>query len=441
MKKNIAATVLALAAMFMVGAARPLATPDGALRVGAARIDITPGADELVAPFSRVHDPVFVRSLVIDSAGNRAVIIVADVPMIQAGVAADLVRRTAELAGVPQANVLLSVSHTHNTMRVDPNPGGAILPGSAPFTNKVSAAVLDSVRKAIARRQLASMSAGKGKAYLVGGKNSWSPRLGRWIEAVDRSGEESVSHVLGVVKFETPQGKPIAFLMNYAINPVLAMSMKDAISGDVPGATARIVEERAGGDAVALFTVGASGNPLYRPEADSWARPADAARLIDAYATILAEETLVTAADKQAVTDAFAVVADYTFLICPGKITTPLNLPDRCAFSADSKLPPCDFKDKETDPVSMKLGVIKLGNLALVQSDSDISAPVGLELQRRSPLSDTWVVTTNYGPMRYVVRDADYAINTYEATASTARKGCAESGYLRSALGMITKGD
>lgn len=427
-------------ALLLTGAAPPPVST-GDLLAGAARIDITPPPGELVTPFARVNDPVYVRTLVVESRGQRVVIIVADVPMIQAGTAAELVRRVAALAGVPQANVLISASHTHNTMRADPNPGGTILPGSAAFTARVSDAVLKSVAQSIGGLQPARLGSGKGQAYLVGAKNTWSARHGRWIEAVDRSGSGDVSRDLGVVKLETVDGKPIAFVMNYAINPVLAMTMKDAISGDVPGAASRMVEERAGNGAVALFTVGASGNPLYRPEPDRWARPVDPNRLIDAYATILAEETLATAADLDTSPDAIEVLGDFTFLVCPGKITAPLNLPDRCAYTADSKLPPCDFKDKDTDPVSLKIGVIKLGGLSIVQSDSDVSAPVGIELQKRSPEKQTWVVTTNYGPMRYVVRDADYAGNTYEATASTARRGCAETGYLRTALGMISRGN
>jgi len=440
MKKTNAAKSIALVAFsLLVCGASPSPTRQ-VLMAGAARIDITPHGDELVAPFARVNDPVHVRAVVVDSAGARVVIVVAEVPMIQAGVAADLVRRIAELAGVPQSSVLISVSHTHNTMRVDPNPGGTILPGSPRFTKKVSSAILQAVQQSIASLRPARMGMGAGKVYLVGAKNSWSALDGRWIEAVDRSGEEKVSHALGVIKFETLDGKPIALLLNYAINPVIAMNLKDAISGDVPGAASLYVEERSGEGAVALFTIGASGNPLYRAEPDNHARPADANALMTAMGTILGEEALAVSQRIVGSETAPPVESAFDFLICPGKVTAPLNLPDRCSNQQGSGLPLCDFKDRDAEPVSLKLGVIKLGSMALVQSDSDVSAPVGLELERRSPFANTWIVTTNYGPMRYVVADADYPLNTYEATASAAKRGCAEQGYLGKALSMMNHG-
>jgi hypothetical protein len=419
-------------------AAAPALLP---LRAGAAKVDITPRGAELIAPFTRVNDDIAVRTLVVEAGPSRAVFIVADVPMFQAGVMAGLVSQVARMAGVPEANVLLSASHTHNTIRVDPNPVGIILPGSPVYTEKVSKAVIASVESALASLRPAQLKLGEGQASLVGGKNAWSPRFGRVVEGVDRTGADTVNRKLGVMTLVDGDGAPIALLLNYAINPVIAMAMKDAISGDVIGATSRHVEERFGKGVVALFTTGASGNPLYRADAEpgmaSAPRPA---ALIEAYATILGEEAIAVSRESSAFAVSGPIAATLATVTCPGKLTSPFNLPDRCAYTAESKLPPCDFKDKETDPVALKMGVIRLGPLAIVQSDSDVNSEVGLALQRRSPLARTWIATTNFGPMRYVVPDRDYVQNTYEATATSARRGCAEQGYTDTALRLITSG-
>ncbi len=435
MPKTLLYGATALAASLLGGTSAGAASAE--LRAGAARIEITPRGDALEGPFKRINDEVYVRAVVIDSQGSRAVLVIADVPMIQQGISAELSQQIAELAGVPAANVLLGVTHTHNTMRVDPDPGGLILPGSARFTRTVGAATLAAVREAIARLRPARMGLGAGRAYLVGAKNSFSKAENRWVEAVDRSGADNVNRALGIARFEGLDGKPIAFLLNYAINPVVAMAMKDAISGDVPGAATRHVERRAGNGAVALFTVGASGNPLYRADPDGYAEPADPDALMQAMGTILGEEALAAARDAPASDAAFAITAQSTILTCLGKVTVPLNLPDRCSNDPAATVPRCDFKDRETGPVRLRLGVIQLGPLTVVHSDSDVSAPVGMRLQAASPAPETWIATTNYGPMKYVVRDADYALNTYEATATTAQKGCAEQGYVAAALAMI----
>jgi neutral ceramidase len=80
--------------------------------------------------------------------------------------------------------------------------------------------------------------------------------------------------------------------------------------------------------------------------------------------------------------------------------------------------------------VALQTGALRLGDLVIVHADADISAPVGKKLQAQSPAARTWVASLSYGPMHYVVQDKDYPINTYEATASTAKQGCAEAGFL-----------
>ena len=69
--------------------------------------------------------------------------------------------------------------------------------------------------------------------------------------------------------FEGVGGKPIAVLLNYGIEPVVYAIAKTEVSGDVPGATSRYVEEMLGGGVVALFTVGSPGSPAYRVWSDT----------------------------------------------------------------------------------------------------------------------------------------------------------------------------
>jgi len=437
-KRTLAHGFLMVAALLVTGAKAPAPAPaSGDLRAGASKIRITPPREEMVAPFDRVNDDVFIRALVLESGGKRGVIVIVDAPMYHKDVGDDIRAKIASTARVRPENILFSMSHTHNIMRLDHNKGGIILPGSSRFVEQVTNAAQDAVKQAIASLQPAHMGSGQGEAHLIGPKSSWSPELQRYIEKIDRSGKETVNERLGLIKFESPDGRPIAFLMNYGINPVIAMAMKGEVSGDVPGAAARYVEERAGGDAVALFTVGASGNPLYRAEPDPIYKTADPRALIQAMGTILGEEAIAVARQTPARLRSIPIGGATSQLICPGKMTAPLNLKDRCAHTPDSPLPACNFQDTDTDPVAAQLGVLKIGPIALVQADANISSGVGRKLLAASPLSDTWAVSLNYGPMHYIVEDSEYPLNTYEATATTAKAGCAESGFLSHALDMI----
>ncbi|WP_395397890.1 hypothetical protein WBP07_25500 [Novosphingobium sp. BL-8A] len=406
------------------------------LRVGAAKIDITPPAEELVEPFKSVADRIFVRAVAIESGGKTAIVIIADVPTIGDRTLTEMVDKVAAQSHVPRAAILLGTSHTHNAIRVDPATTGIILPGSPKFVERVTAATLEAVRQAQARLQPARAGLGRGKVHLVGNRNQWSAAQGRYITGVDRTGTEPINEALGVMKFETLDGKPIAMMLNYAIEPVIAMAIPAEISGDVPGMASRMIEERLGTDAVALFTVGAAGTPLYRAEDAGADKRTRALSLMTAMGTILAEEALAVGNDLSMSANAIRIAAAAKQLICPGKATTPYNLPNRCAYTPGSTLPPCEFKDRDADPVALNLGMIRIGDLVLTQADANVTPALGQKFARQMPLSNSWIVALTYGPMRYVMDDAAYAQNTYEATATTAKKGCAEQGFLQANASM-----
>jgi hypothetical protein len=435
---KVLAGFMIFAAGFVAVAPIIAAAPQPELRAGAARIEITPSPEELVAPFSKIADPIYVRALVVESQGKRAVVVIADVPTIGADVAAELTERIASTIGTTPELVVLGTTHTHNAMRVAHNAQGIILPGSSQFVARVSAAALGAAEQAVARLQPARMGIGKGRVALTGNRNVWSPAHGRVIADVDRSGTEPVDHTLGVVRFEGADGRAIAFMLNHGFEPVVAMAFKDRISGDVPGMASRLIEERAGNGAVALFTIGAAGVPLYRAEeASDSERPARTQSLLQAMGTIFAEETLAVSAGLTMDDGPVTISGASKPLICPGKTTSPFNLPDRCAYTPGSGLPACTFVDRDTSPVKLELGVVRIGALALVKTDANVSPALGLKLQRRSPLANPWIVALTFGPMRFVVDDAAYAHNTYEATATTAKIGCAEDGYLANSLALL----
>ena len=69
---------------------------------------------------------------------------------------------------------------------------------------------------------------------------------------------------VAVIKFETPEGQPIAAYIDYAMHPVNGY-LAGFTSADFAGATSRWVEQAYGDKMVAVFAQGASGdqNPLY----------------------------------------------------------------------------------------------------------------------------------------------------------------------------------
>lgn len=424
--------VLAAAGVLHVAAAA-----ESVLRAGAARVDITPPLAELPKPYKSIYDRIYVRVLLLDNGTARAAVIVADVPAIQAGIHADLIRKVAAQADIPPDHILLSASHTHNAIRVDSSSSGGIIVGSDAFTQRVLAATLEATRQAAVSLQPVRAGYAVGKSHLVANRNEWSAEQRRYIDGIDRSGTQLADPSLGVYKFETLSGELVALLLNYGIEPVVNEAQPGEISGDVPGAAARYVEQAAGGKAVALFTIAPAASPSYRV----WAQPAPSARetarahgILAAMGTLLGEEALATARDIKRTVTQMQIAGAHDVVTCPGKVTTPQNLARECSNAPGATLPACHFKDADGPQVALHYGLLKLGDIAIVHADANVVPLVGEKLKRALPQANSMVVLDNFGPFRFLVDDASYPLNTYEATATRARQGCGEQGLIDGVL-------
>jgi neutral ceramidase len=158
---------------------------------------------------------------------------------------------------------------------------------------------------------------------------------------------------------------------------------------------------------------------------------------MSAVGTVLGEEALATASRIKTSPD-LPLSGSLQILTCPGKATTPLNNAVSCSDAPGSKLPKCVFTDKDTGPVDLRIGLIRLGDLSIVNTDSNIGWAVWQQVKSQSPSpANTLLTALTYGPTHYVIPDAEYATNSYQATASMVKRGCAEKGFVDDALKML----
>ena len=96
-------------------------TSGAGIRVGAAVVDVTPALGIEMAGYGArqgvstdIHDPIQVRTVVLDEGATQLVLAVCDL----VGVGPDLVTRARELVeqecGIPPANVMVAATHTHS---------------------------------------------------------------------------------------------------------------------------------------------------------------------------------------------------------------------------------------------------------------------------------------------------------------------------------------
>lgn len=401
----------------------------GALRAGAARVETTPAPADLPLPYKSIHDPLFVRALVLDDGASRAAIVVMDAPTIASRELADIQSRVAKETGAPLANVLVAVTHNHNAVRIDHVVEGVYLPGSPKITDFTIERTMTAVKQAVAKLQPARAGFASGNTPLIGRRAM--PR----IAGGGAAEEEPFDRMLSVFKVESTAGEPIAFLINSGMEPVITQAAASEVSADLAGAVERYVEKRYGDKPVAMYTVGSIASSYYNARSVGGGPAADPFAIVNAVGTLLGEDVLATAAQIKPSTEQ-KITARKRVLTCPGKETTPLNNPRTCSDAPGSKLPRCVFTDKDAPPADLQMGLLKIGDLRILQADANITPPVWVRGKAGFP-ANTILVALIYGPVRYVLEDSVYPGNGYQATASMVKPGCAAQGFIDNSAGMI----
>ena len=158
------------AALALLLAAPPHAAAQS-LRVGAARVDITPPADPANPPSGKyAHEKLYLRAIVLDNGTTRAALIGADQGMLFDNVWTAASKQIAAELNCPVANILISVTHTHSAFGPGDQPfrrfGQAGGPPPEPDPNAppppIVGKIVDAVKQAQAQLQPARVGFGSG---------------------------------------------------------------------------------------------------------------------------------------------------------------------------------------------------------------------------------------------------------------------------------------
>jgi len=418
-----------------------------ALSVGAARVDITPGPTSLPKGFEGINDPIFVRAIVIDDGRTRAALVTVDAGAISTQTWSQVSQRAQSDLKIPSAQLLLTATHTH----------------SVPFGNAPDLAqhVLTAISKAAAQLEPARMRYGTGVSYINVNRNIIDPKTHRWWEGPNYEGPSDKT--VAVLRFETPAGRPIAVYYNYAVHGVLNGQL-DQISGDIPGATSRYLEDSLDEGAVAVWSTGASGdqNPIYFQQTydlreirikDYAARGIDisnamppggqglnkhdpkVAKLMNqqrqmtvSMGQMLGEEVLHvmrSGLERPMLTEQIA--GAQKIVTCPGRKRTDSG---RAGY-------PGTYVD--ADPIPIRLSLLRLGNVAIAGVNAEVFTTIAQRLKLESPVKNTMMATLTNGaaPSGYIPNDAAFGYDTFEVVSSNLKPGCAETAIVDGLLDLM----
>jgi neutral ceramidase len=427
--------------------AQPSGGAATALRAAAARIDYTPRGAELPGNFLGVLDPIFVRTLVLDNGSTRAALVAVDAGAIPGDLYDKVSARAAAELEIPASQLLISASHTH----------------SVPFRLDlgVEETIMRGLRDAVARLQPARVAWGTGVSYINVNRDRIDPSTQRWWEGPNYDGPSDKT--VAVIRVETPTGAPIAVYYNYAVHGVITGTL-DMISGDIPGAASRYVEESLGGDAVALFASGAAGdqNPIYfnqtyelreiriadyakRGEDISNAMPPGGQgldrndprvqllmdqqkRMNETLGQMLGEEVLHVLREglERSPSDATLRGAQVS-LSCPARQRTDTGRAGTPGTYVDA------------GEVAIGLGALRTGDVYIGTVNGEVYNDIAQRLKRESPFKHTMLTTLTNGMAQtgYIPSDEAFGFNVFTVLSSRLKPGCAEAGIVNGLLELM----
>lgn len=427
------------------------------LRVGAARIDITPSPDALPSPYRGILDPVYARAIVIDNGDVELALVTVDVISLNdasfSRVSAEVERAT----GIPRDRQLIAGTGTHSVPSGGPGQGDA----PSPVMGLIESRVVEAVVSAQARLRPARMTFGEGLSWINVQRDRIDPETRRWWEGPDYEGPSDKS--VGVLSFTETDGTPIAAYYNYGVFNVIT-GMLDLVSGDVSGAASRYIEEATGEDFVAAFALGAHGdqNPIFFNQTfelrelriqDYAARGEDiriampppggvgldrsnprVARLMDqqrqvnsALGLMLGEEVLRVMRDSPPGVAQAPIHVARGETVCPGRIRTNEGRGGVAGTYRDG------------DPVVVRYGLTLIGDVAIGSVNGAPYSQIGSRLKAESPFTRTMLLTRANGYVGYMPTDAAYGHETFAVLNTRLRPGCAENAIVEGILGLFPR--
>ena len=404
-------------------AAVSLPADQGSFRAGAARIDITPASDAALPMsgygsrtegFKAIHDPLHVRTIVVDDGTNQAALISCEVIGFSNSLWDEIVRRITDSTGIPRENIILAAVHTHAAPSVGTYTG-QLTEKQGAYVETLKKAITDSVLEARKDLQPAKIGFGTGKANV--NMNRRAPDgQGGWM--LGNNPEGVSDKTVAVIRFDSLTGEPIAIFANYGVHGTVLGPGNMQISADLPGATSRFVEQNYGDKVVAAWTSGTAGDqdPIYRTGTDF--------RNVAALGQILGEEVIRTSDSIKAYARG-RIRGMQTVVTCPGKKTVQAPGPGK------------EYKFEDADPVSIRLSLLMIDDIAITGVSGEVLTNIGLRMKKESPFTRTIMVTHCNGSSGYLPDDAAYDQVSYEIMTARVKPGCAENAIVDGLLKMM----
>lgn len=426
------------------------------LRVGAARVDQTESVGRTQLG-KYEHERIYVRAIVMENDGNTAALVSYEGPYNGFEMLATR-QAMAEALDTTLDNIIVTHTHSHSRSVIHNQPQQL-------QNGNVNPYLLTAVENARDSMEPALVSYDTGAAYLNVNRDAIDPQSRQWIQGMNMDGE--VDRSVGVLSFVDPEGAPIAVWVNYAMHPINGY-MLGIVSGDIPGAMSRYIEQAFGDTMVAAFSQGTSGdvNALYlRASNNAMAsrlqepttgflmdretfekplrefngfseelqpvgpEPLDRLfRFIESQGQVLGEEVIRVMSKSQDWSDDVRIAGFSKNFNCPGRRRTNGNTTDATREGVAG-----EYEDSVDQTVRVSL--VGIGNMSIYSVNGEVYSAIGRRVKEEALMNNTMIVTiANERLSGYIPDDASFGHQTFQVLNNRIKPGCAEPGIVQAVV-------
>jgi neutral ceramidase len=456
-----------IAALLVLAAVAHLAGAENApvFRAGADRADITP---DLGTPIpggfkppaaTHIHDPLHVRTLVLDDGSTRLAIVVCDNAALPLAVCDEAKRRVLAQTGLPVSRVLMSATHTHSAGSAFRMPAGDMthmldrdggMPPSSeplsPYQAFIAKRVADSVQNAINRLEPARIGWGSGQVpdqvfnrrwFVKSEKNRRNPFGG--VDQVRMNPGMANPDLLkpagptdpevSFLAVQARDGRPLALLANYSLHYVGRGGPTD-FSADYFGMFSERIGELLGATRQVTPFVGMMSNGTSADVTNNnYSQPPPKAEppyvKMRRVANIVAAE-VYRAYQSVAFQDWVKLDARYEELPLQPRRPTPEMLTyARELLARPAGGLPWHAQERllahwniqsltAPDRLRVPIQAFRIGDLGIGSAPVEIFAEMGLELKARTPFGRTFTISLANGWFGYMPTPAQHELGGYE---------------------------
>ena len=349
-----------------------------------------------------VHDDLYARAIVLKDNNLKAAIVSTDLINLLTPSVITIKEMIKRYCDIPPENIILHATHQH----------------SGPFSFRYKQGIRNDAYWTVTEEKIAGavfMASSAMQDFLVGaGKTVLDFTLNRRILCDDGKvlylskhpglqPNQVVDKEVGIVSFRKLDNRPLVTLINYSCHPLTVGFVPRQISADFPGAVVSNVEKRLFGHAI--YTNGACANVHPKKHCEGFEAM---------------EEFGVGIGDKVVEIMPFISVNRGGRLKVLRETVTLDLIPEIMDENEDIK------KYRKDNKFDFEIIIVALNDLAFIGIPSEYFVEFQLDIKKRSPVKNIFLLTNSNGYVSYIPDQIAYEQGGYEVSSTKFQRGSGE---------------